>query len=151
MSDESPGAFCERVQALTGHHLSALPDGEGDDLLGGEIVARRGRTYVVTYGYAPGGDESARRATDYRVVDRESDLPGRRPPIIAEYRVARPGHRWERRRFIGESALDRALESWAEDQRVFGASDTIVDGNGTVLARATWDGMRTTMRLTNGA
>lgn len=74
---ETAHDFAVRVLALTGYPLAALPDGEGEDLLGGSIVARRGATYVVTYGY-----ESSRVATDYRVIDREGDLPAR--TVVAE-------------------------------------------------------------------
>lgn len=54
---ESKKNFEKRVYEATGVELSNIPAGEPDDILGGQILCRRGVTYVVTCGYPDYQDE----------------------------------------------------------------------------------------------
>ena len=48
---ESDASFAGRVRARTGRDLADLQRLPPEALLGGQILVRRGRTYVVTVGY----------------------------------------------------------------------------------------------------
>ena len=70
---ESIVSFYRRVERATGVELEEIPEGDGQDLLSGQILCRRGDTYVVTSGYPAGVDEDgtewwARVPTSFRRV-----------------------------------------------------------------------------------
>ena len=54
---ESIVSFSRRVLAATGVELEEIPEGDGQDLLSGAVLARRGDVYVVTDGAPAGVDE----------------------------------------------------------------------------------------------
>lgn len=71
---ETLTAFRARVQERTGFPFDAIPRGEAADLLGGQILCRRGALVVVTYGYPDErdpetGEEVWTRAEGFRIVD----------------------------------------------------------------------------------
>jgi len=49
---ETNSHFARRVTRATGCPYNTIPRGVEADPLGGQIVARRGQEYVVTFGYA---------------------------------------------------------------------------------------------------
>ena len=56
-SQESRRSFARRVLEATGVALADIPLGEEGDLLGGQIICRRGSECVVTSGYPTEEDE----------------------------------------------------------------------------------------------
>lgn len=56
---ESDESFAARVLAATGVPLADIPAGDPRDVLGGQIVCRRGPDCVVTFGYATFQDRDA--------------------------------------------------------------------------------------------